>query len=408
MNVRTRFFISIVLISTMTGGCMVSSPFRKENHTHIREMVDGNTTFALSLYNQLKTGEANLCFSPLSLSMALSMTYEGARGNTAKEMAAVMHLPRDQETVRHASRTLLKHIHSLGKQGDIVVHMANRIWPREGYAFLSDYWDTLKTYYLSDIETVDYAHPLEAATDINRWVGEKTANRIEDLVRPGALTPTTRLVVTNAVYFQGNWQTAFDQARTITAPFTTPSGRIVPVPMMHLKGDFNYTENDRLRALALPYAGNTLSMILLLPKRAPDFRYLENALSTANLKTCFSKLAGQKVNVAIPRFTMDAGINVSHLLTNMGMEDAFTKKADFSGMDGSKKLYLDSVLHKAHIDVNEKGTEAAAASAVIVAQKTSVERIPIFRADHPFIFLIRENTRGSILFLGRVMNPLGT
>ncbi|MBU0992775.1 MAG: serpin family protein [Proteobacteria bacterium] len=406
MKIRPALFYRIILCCIIFSGCLLNTPSQKEIGKSTESLVSGNTIFAISLYRKIDAPDRNLFFSPMSLSTALSMTWEGAGGNTKKEMATVMHLPENPSGIRYANQTLLADINAIQVNDEIILLAANRIWPQKGITCLDTYTNVLKTFYLSDVKTVDYITPALAAREINTWVEEKTKSQIKHLVPPTALNPTTRLVLTNAVYFKGNWQTPFNPSQTIIAPFKTSMGEVINAPMMNLKDTFNYTENDRLKAIELPYAGNTLSMILLLPKDERDFKNLENELSLENLKICLEKLESKKIRVTIPRFKISAGIDLSQTLTGMGMKDAFSPNADFSGIDGTKDLYISAVLHKAFIDVNEKGTEAAAASAVIVARKTAVEHLPVFKADHPFVFMIRENRHGSILFMGRVMNPL--
>jgi len=238
-------------------------------------------------------------------------------------------------------------------------------------------------------------------------VEKKTNNKIKNLIAKGVLDSMTRLVLTNAIYFKGNWHSQFQEDRTRPAPFTLLNGDRVEVPMMNQTAEFGYMETEDFQALELPYVDNELSMIILLPKQTDGLTKFEQTLTLENLSQWLSKLHKREVIVSIPKFKMTSQFSLASVLKSMGMADAFNQaKADFSGMNGKKDLFISAVIHKAYVDVNEEGTEAAAATAVTM-RLTSIgpDQTPVFRADHPFLFLIRDNHSGSILFIGRVMNP---
>jgi serpin B len=370
-------------------------------------VVEGNTDFAIDLYRELKDTKGNLFFSPYSISTALAMTYAGARENTARQMADVLHFPSGQKEVHPAFGHLETLLNEIQTKGDIHLNVANSLWPQEGYPFLEEYLVLVKKYYGVVITPLDYQRAAEKARKIiNQWVEEKTKDKIKNIIPPGVLDALTRLVLVNAIYFKGNWANPFDEKWTKDDTFYLLSGRTIRTPLMAQKRLFAYGEEEFLQVLELPYEGKGLSMIVLLPEEKDGLPQLEKQLTAGNLRMWTSRLRKQKVKVFLPRFKMTSQFSLSKTLAAMGMRDAFNpNKADFSGMDGRLNwLYIGAVIHKAFVDVNEEGTEAAAATAVVMRIKMAPQP-PTFRADHPFIFLIRENSTGSILFLGRVMDP---
>ncbi|UCH93161.1 MAG: serpin family protein [Candidatus Aminicenantes bacterium] len=370
-------------------------------------VAEGNTAFALDLYQELKDARGNIFFSPYSISTALAMTYAGARGNTAKQMADVLHFTLDQNELHPAFARLEALLNEVQTRGDLQLHVANSLWPQEGYPFLKEYLALVKKHYGVAITPLDYQGAAEEARKIiNQWVEEKTKDRIKNLIQPGVLDALTRLVLTNAIYFKGNWASQFDEKRTQEDTFYLLSGKTIRTPLMAQDQEFAYSENEFLQVLELPYVGETLSMLVLLPKKNNGLPELEKQLAPGALKRWTTGLKKQKVKVFLPKFKMTSQFSLAKTLASMGMDDAFALKADFSGMDGRKWLYIGAVIHKAFVDVNEEGTEAAAATAVVMRIRMARPTPPpTFRADHPFIFLIRENTTRSILFMGRVLDP---
>jgi serine protease inhibitor len=361
-------------------------------------VVRGNVAFALDLYRELQEGEGNLFFSPHSISTALAMSYAGARGNTASQMARTLHFGLDQEHLHRAFAALEARLKSV----------PNSLWPQAGYAFLQEYVALIQEHYGVMITSVDYVNDAEAAPErINTWVAERTEDKIQDLIPQGILDALTRLVLVNAIYFKGNWANQFDQASTQDAPFQVTAAEKVLVPMMAQEAEFGYAEWDGLQALEVPYVGDGLSMFVLLPGEVDGLGQLEATLTLENLDRWTTNLRKRKVRVFLPKFKMTSQFTLNNTLIAMGMADAFDMgKADFSGMDGRKTwLYIAAAIHKAFIDVNEEGTEAAAATAVIMGVRSMPLPPPTFRADHPFLFLVRENSTGSILFLGRMADP---
>ncbi|UCE99594.1 MAG: serpin family protein [Planctomycetota bacterium] len=369
-------------------------------------IVEGNNRFALDLYEKLQKQEGNLFFSPFSISTALAMTYAGARGETEKQMSKLLHFSLSGEKVHSTFGALLKDLNARGEKGGYELTVANALWGQRGYGFLKEFLGLVKTEYGSSLNEVDFAGATEAARQtINDWVKKETRDKIKELIGPGVLDSLTRLVLTNAIYFKGNWAKQFKEEDTQDAPFTLLSGTKVNVPMMNRTGDFNYMETEEFQGLELPYVDNELSMIILLPKEIDGLGGLEKTLTTEKL----SRLSQREVIVSVPKFRMTSKFGLADVLKSMGMKDAFVlSAADFSGMDGTKELFISAVIHKAYVDVNEEGTEAAAATGVKM-RLTAVgpREKTVFRADHPFLFLIRDNHSGSILFLGRLMNPKG-
>lgn len=379
--------------------------------TNERILVQDNSAFAMDLYQKLRASDGNIFFSPYSISTALAMTYGGARGNTEKEMAKTLRFSLDQENLHSAFAQAESRLNRLQKAGNINLSVANSLWPQQDYKFRDEYLFLIKKHYGVSITPLDYKGASEAARRmINKWVEDRTQNKIKDLIQPGILDALSRLVLVNAIYFKGNWMSQFKADKTKDAPFHTSSKKSVQAPMMTQKEKFRYVDLGSFEMLKLPYVGNEISMIVLLPKEIDGLKQLEADLSVENLKRWKSRLSKRDVLVFLPKFKMTSMFRLDKTLMSMGMIDAFSdSKANFAGMDGRPNwLYIAAVIHKAFVDVNEEGTEAAAATAVVMAPKAMPAAPPTFRADHPFVFLIQEDQTGSILFIGRVTDPTET
>lgn len=398
------------LMQAMKRKGLATEPVKdgKDAHSRPRAVVQGNTEFALDLYQQLQAEKGNLLFSPYSISIALAMTYAGARGETELQMAQALHFPPAQEELHPAIALLEAKLGEIGAKGSIEIRTANALWPHVRYQFLDEFLKLTREYYGVATTPVDYGEPEAARQTINGWVEGKTEAKIKELIPPGILDPLTRLVLTNAIYFKGNWAHQFAKEMTEDAPFLVTPSETVRVPLMAQKHAFGYGETDDLQTVELPYTGNDLAMVVLLPKKADGLAELEAALTAENLGKWTDNLREREVRVLMPRFKVSQGIELKGILTSMGMADAFdANKANFSGMDGCEgSLYIAAALHKAFVEVNEEGTEAAAATAVVMGLRFAPPPPPTFRADHPFVFMIREKSTGSILFLGRVVNPI--
>jgi serpin B len=369
-------------------------------------VLRGANAFALDLYARLRTEEGNLFFSPYSISSALAMTYAGAKGDTAAEMARTLHFPADAETLHASYAALLNQLNDGGKDRGYQLTVANALWGQKGHPFLNPFLTLVRDRYRAGLSELDFqGNPDEARQVINTWVEEKTQDRIKDLLPRGSLDRTTRLVLTNAIYFKGDWASRFDKRATFDQKFTTGTGQAVQVPMMHQTGKYGYLDADTFQALEMPYQGKDLAMVVLLPRKTDGLAEFEKTLTADNLTGWVKQLRETKLDVALPKFKMTRRFSLKGTLSAMGMPLAFSKESDFSGMDGSRNLYISEVFHQAFVDVNEEGTEAAAATGVVVKARSLAPRMPRFVADHPFVFLIRDVRSGSVLFMGRVVNP---
>ena len=401
-----RYQIAVVMfIMTLLGVSNIKSA--KASSVDMKSLVKGNTGFALDLYSVLKKEEGNLFFSPYSISAALAMTYGGARGNTEKQMKEVLHLTLGWKKTHSAFAEFDTKLNEVQKKGKVQLHIANSLWPRKDYRLLPEYISLIKKYYGVSVTSLDYVNAAEKACKIiNKWVEDKTKEKIKDLIRKDDLDPKTILILVNAIYFKGNWASQFYLGLTMDSDFTLSSGQKKRVPMMYQRGKFGYKELETAQLLELPYAGKDMSMIIMLPKGANALSEFENRLSVENFDSWLSYIPQKKVKVFLPKFKIMWGtFKLNKPLKALGMRDAFSSRADFSGMDGTKNLFLGLVLHKAFVEVNEEGTEAAAAAVGRPMIGMDISKVHAFRADHPFVFLIRDNTTGSILFLGRVVDP---
>jgi len=401
--------ISIAILTFILAfalfGCTVPVDIPEPNKEDIANIIEANNQFALDLYSQFKD-DKNMFFSPWSISTALTMTYEGAKGQTAEEMKSVLHLPDNQETIKTSYYWIQSEINKEPKSYKL--HTANALWAQQDYQFLQEYTDPMQKYYSAKITNLDFKTKTEESRiTINKWVEKKTNNKIKDLISQGALSSLTRLVLTNAIYFKGTWLKQFDKKDTQEKDFHVTPEKTVKVDMMALtdkEAKFNYAETDNLQILELPYDGEELSMLLLLPK--DNINSLENSLTAEKLSGWKQLLIEQRVKVFLPRFKFETKYLLAKDLVKMGMPTAFSPGvADFSGMDGTNNLFISGVIHQAFVEVNEEGTEAAAATAVIMELKAMPEPIPTFIADHPFLFIIQETKTGNILFLGKVADP---
>lgn len=381
----------------------------------VKAIVDGNTRFALELYAKLRSrSEGNLFYSPASLSTALAMAYAGARGETATQMDAALHFgtPPEGESIHDAFAALQSAWNPGGKAG-YRLSVANRLWGQQGFDFRPAFLAVTRDAYGAELATVDFRTQAEAARGrINTWVEEHTAGKIVDLIPPGALNALTRLVLTNAVYFKGDWSTPFQKEATRDEPFHLADRRKVEVPLMHRAGRYKFWAGEGLKVLELPY-GETDAVVMqvFLPDQIEGLPALEARLTPEALARWSGSLRSQQVIVTLPRFKLTSEFELAETLSALGMPRAFSpSEADFTGMSSEEELCLSAVLHKAFVDVNEEGTEAAAATGVLLMATSAQiprEPPPVFRADHPFVFLIRDTRTGSILFLGRLVEPEG-
>ena len=372
-------------------------------------VVGANNQFALDLYSKYKSEKGNIFFSPYSISTALAMTYEGAKGQTAEEMQDVFYFPENDDERRSGYAGLYNELNK--KDKEYKLSTANALWAQQDFVFLDNYFDIVEEYYGGKVTNLDFIRKAEESrTIINDWVEDNTNDKIKDLIPSGVINSMTKLILTNAIYFKGEWVKQFNKDYTSDQDFRVASDEVVKVPMMQCaydEAEFNYTENSELQILELPYSGDDLSMLIFLPKD-DNITTFEDSITVERLTKWKKDLREQEVNVFIPRFKFETKYFMADTLKEMGMPTAFSAdSADFSGMTGKRDLFISAVIHQAFVEVNEEGTEAAAATAVVM-ELTSVAEpapIPTFRADHPFVFMIQEKETGSILFMGRVSDP---
>jgi len=407
MNRGTRQLTCAVLLGAVCGGLVWARPnlaLAGPAGTDTEALVQGNTEFALDLYARLRTEEGNLFLSPYSISTALAMTYAGARGETAGQMADVLHFAPEQARLHPAFAALQSSVKAAGYGSGCRLHTANALWGQQGYGFLEEFLALERRHYGAGLRELDFAHATEQARQtINAWIADQTQQMIKELLEAKDLDPGVALVLTNAIYFKGLWASQFDPQSTREGPFRINEEEKVVVPMMQQLRRFPYAATEQVDLLELPYVGDRLSMVILLPKAADGLERLEESLNRENLDRWLGQLGQEALHVSLPRFKLDTRFDLAKTLSAMGMIDAFSSaKADFSGMTGRRDLFISLVIHQAQMEVNEEGTEAAAGTAVVMRKGP---RPAVFAADHPFLLLIRDQQSGSILFIGRVVNP---
>ncbi len=381
------------------------------NEADLANLIDGNSTFAFDLYQALSGTDGNLFYSPYSISLALAMTYAGARSDTEQQMADTLRFTLPDNQLHPAFNWLDI---ELGKRGEgakgkdgegFRLNIVNAIWGQKDYKFLPEFLDILAENYGAGLRPLDFiTAPEQSRTTINDWVSEQTEGRIKDLIPQGLINSLTRLVLTNAIYFNAAWQYTFDEEKTKDGPFYRLDGSEVTVPMMKQTENLGYTEGKGYQAVELPYDGRELSMVIMLPRKN-NFKSFEESLDYQRVDSLIKAIASQRVNLTMPKFEFESAFGLKETLSALGMPVAFSLSADFSGMTGNRELFIQEVVHKAFVSVDEAGTEAAAATAVIMTLAASPEEPVEVTIDRPFIFLIRDIKTGAILFIGRVINP---
>lgn len=375
----------------------------------VSSLVDYMNMFSFDLYTQLSNDQEhegnNVFFSPYSVFVALSMTYEGAKNETAADMQKVLQFPQNNDTML-CSFGRLYNIYNF--HNNYTLETANALWTQHDFSFLDSYLDFIEHYYMGKATEVDFLQAEETAEQINNWIEEKTHDKIQDMLSSEDIDPATKMILTNAIYFKGDWLYQFDPDDTLEKDFYVTDEETVTVPMMQLDDDevkFNYTETDDFQMLELPYDGNNVSMIVLLPKEN-NISTIEQQISWENISDWEQSFQEKQVKVILPKFEMETTYNLGQHLIEMGMQVPFTTSADFSGMDGRRDLFIGKVLHNAFVQVDETGTEAAAATTVHM----ELTAIPpsdqlVFNADHPFLFFIQHKQTDNILFMGKIVSP---
>jgi serpin B len=407
-----KFLVLAAVAALLSAGLTLSAAEKTEAEKKvIPGVVKGNNEFAFDLYGQLSKQDlgkkGNLFFSPESISTALAMTYGGARGDTAEEMAKALHFGLPRDMLHPGFSALIKELNGEGKKRSYQLSIANALWGQKGEGFKDDYLKLTRDNYGAGLKEVDFAGNAEGVRkEINTWVEKQTQEKIKDLLKPGVIDSLTKLVLTNAIYFKGDWNSQFKKDQTREEVFNDGSDAKRKVPMMHQTAKFKYHDAGELQVLEMPYAGKELSMVVLLPKKVTGLADLEKSLTADKLAGWLGKVREQEVIVSLPKFKTTSEFGLKPALEALGMKKAFLMPgADFSGINGKDDLYITAVVHKAFVDVNEEGTEAAAATGVVIGVKSLPPPKPEFRADHPFIFLIRDTRNDSVLFLGRFVEP---
>jgi len=414
MKSKEFIFVTILILLVIIPSCKsrqkISDTGKNMRESiSIKDISEANNEFAISLYKKIGDEAKNVVFSPYSISSALAVTYAGAKENTAREMADVLWFPDDQEAFHPGYKAFTDSILLTGIEKGTEFRIANALWVQEDYKLRQDFLELADSCYNAKAENVNFKNPEElelTRQKINRWVEKITNDKIRDLIPQGVLQELTRLVITNAIWFNGNWSDPFDKSNTSASLFNISSERSVNTDFMHQKSHAGYYEDEEVQALELAYKGNKKSMIIILPKETDGWKLVGRVLTPQRLNIISGSMEDKEVEMAIPKFTFENQFNLKETLIQMGMKIPFSNDADFTGMTASNDLKIDEVIHKAFIEVNESGTEAAAATAVIMVLKSALQEETIrFTANHPFIYFIMDKTTGGIIFMGRLVNP---
>lgn len=417
-----KIFLLVIILSTLLAACspsasieIVESNKRRETNPStrgddIKNLVDGNNTFAFDIYNSLRSENGNLILSPYSISLALAMTYAGARGETEAQMTQTLHFtPQDKlhPSFNTLDLALEKEPINLDKDKEpMQLNIANAVWAEKTFSFLPEFLDTIAINYGAGVNLADFKNePNQERTTINNWVSDQTEDKINDLLPDGSITTDTRMVLVNAIYFKADWLDQFDANHTGDYPFNLLDGTQVNIPMMGQGMYIPYTQGEGYTAVELPYAGDTAAMDIIVPD-VGKFEDIESALTGDMFNTIIGNMSQTSLMLSLPKFKFESSFGLSNTLDQLGMVDAFNANtADFSGMTGNKDLFIGNVIHKAFVAVDEEGTEAAAATAVIMEAAGAPMWDVSLLVDRPFIFIIRDKVNGQILFIGRVLNP---
>jgi serpin B len=378
--------------------------------TQLSSLVKGNSAFAFTLYQQLKKDNTgNLFYSPYSISTALGMTYAGAVGDTEKQMGSALHFTLPQGQLHPAFNQLALDLASRGQNAQgtngksFALNIANALWGQQDFTIQSAFLKILAQNYGTGMNLLDFKNsPEPSRVTINNWVSDQTNNRIKDLLPQGSITPATRFVLTNAIYFDAAWQNPFAKESTSNGNFNLLNSSTVSVPMMNHEGSYSYVKGSGYQAVELPYSGNEVAMDIIVPD-AGQFNTFESGMTADSISGIIGSLKSSFMVLALPKFQFDSSFSLKQALSALGMPVAFTDKADFSGITGQPNLIISDVVHKAFVAVDEEGTEAAAATGVIMVGAAMPANS--LTVDRPFVFLIRDIQTGAILFIGRVLNP---
>jgi len=402
------FIVLLLVLAFVLSGCVTpDKPFVTNDSNFsqagLDQVVQGNNNFGFNLYNELSKTE-NQFFSPYSITAAFAIVGEASKNNTKAELDSVFGYP-GLELRRPAFANIYNSINT--NSSEYKLSTANAIWVNNGFSLLQEYVNNAETYYGAKLDNIDFSKSAEAVEIINSWVENQTNNKIKDIISKDFIDNSTRIVIANAIYFKGKWEIAFENKNTTKKEFTNDLGQVSKVNMMSLHTKFNYFEDDQLQVIELPYKGNNLSMVVVLPKT--DLESLAGFNNT-QFNEIVNNFAEETVNLSLPKFKLEITYNkLKDQLGNLGLKEVFTENADLSGFTGIKNLFVSDVIHKAFVEVNEEGTEAAAAATVIGIKMTATsinEKEPkVFNANHPFMFFIIDNKTNNILFFGSVVDP---
>jgi serpin B len=413
-SMSLTFIIAVIVIVTLFYSGLFSPSNNIEakavdtfaSTESVTSLSNSINDFSFNIYKQLGIeSDDNVFFSPYSIFVALAMTYEGARGDTSEQMKKVLGFEQNDEV----SLCSFGRIYNLlNIEAKYTLNTANALWKEKDYPFLEEYLNFINNYYMGEATNVDFSKPDKAAEIINLWVEENTGGKIQDMLSSGDISPSTVLILSNAIYFKGLWMKKFDVENTVDRDFEFNIGEKIQVPTMVLTDSevlFNYTETEDLQILELPYKGDDVSMVIILPKEN-DLTSVEQKLNKENLSSWIESMHPTYLDVYLPKFTFKTEYNLKNILIDMGLDIAFSSNADFSGMNGFGGIYIEKVLHKAFVEVNEEGAEAAGATTVHILKTAMPEPPKVFDADHPFLFLIQHKETGAIIFMGSIVKPI--
>ncbi|MCK4852731.1 MAG: serpin family protein [Bacteroidales bacterium] len=375
---------------------------------NVESLAHSNNLFTIDLFRQIQTKSDNLIFSPYSIGTVLAMIYSGSGGKTKAEMSEVLYFP-SPDRLDPAESVMKEHILAMDTMPGTDIRLANAIWAQQDFSFSPEYLDRVKQYYDAPLTLMDFIQTPnreENRKKINQWVEKNTNYRIKDLIQPGVLDASTRMVLTNAIYFNGAWMFPFEEGATSPSLFHVSRQENMTMDFMHQTSSFPYYEDEEVQAISLPYKNGRMSLMVILPKSIEGWKIVSQVINYERITLVRSAMKSREVQLVLPKFRSELLINLRQELTAMGMGTVFSRYADLSGMTGEKNLYVDEVIHKAFIEVNESGTEAAAATAGIIGLKSSLAGDPVrFIADHPFIFFLFDQQTACIIFTGRFVRP---
>lgn len=396
----------LLLLTTTLLGLVVQEKLNAQNDNN--QASEAINKFTFDMYKQVSKEGENLFFSPYSISSALAMTYAGAESVSKDEMQKTLYFDADKNATHQGFRLLNQ---TLAQHEKVVqINIANSLWIQKNFKFKDDYFKAVKYNYNAQLEYCDFKSEPEAArVRINKWVETKTKEKIKDLIPSGGINDMTRLVLTNAIYFKAEWNDQFTKEASAENNFylNADKSNAIKATFMNKKFRINYYEDNYIQAIEIPYKNRGFSMLIILPSQSIKISEVEKQLDYANYSERISKLAYTNVQVSLPKFTIESSFDLSEQLINLGMPKSFSRDADFSGMTGEPNLMIDKVFHKTFIQVDEEGTEAAAATAVVMMEKSAApsREIKVFNANRPFIFMIKEFNTGAIIFAGKVEKP---